>query len=66
MISNNVDIIMVDPITPDGSGIALTNAVEAGIPVIIYDGYWTDGEEKAVTTVTCNRHAGWRVLRQLC
>lgn len=36
MISNNVDIIMVDPITPDGSGIALTNAVEAGIPVIIY------------------------------
>lgn len=57
MISNNVDIIMVDPITPDGSGIALTNAVEAGIPVIIYDGYWTDGEEKAVTTVTWDQKA---------
>ena len=57
MISNNVDIIMVDPITPDGSGIALTNAVEAGIPVVIYDGYWTDGEEKAVTTVTWDQKA---------
>lgn len=57
MISNNVDIIMVDPITPDGSGVALTSAVEAGIPVVIYDGYWTDGAEKAVTTVTWDQKA---------
>ena len=52
MISNNVDIMMIDPITPDGSAQALDKAVEANIPVIIYDGYWTDGPEKALTTVT--------------
>ena len=52
MIANNCDILMIDPITPDGSAEALNKAVEAGIPVIIYDGYWTEGEEKAETTVT--------------
>ena len=52
MIANNCDILMIDPITPDGSAEALTKAVDAGIPVIIYDGYWTDGEAKAETTVT--------------
>ena len=57
MIANNVDIIMVDPITPDGSAVALTKAVDAGIPVVIYDGYWTDGAEKAVTTVTWDQKA---------
>lgn len=57
MISNGVDIMMIDPITPDGSDGALTEAVEAGIPVIIYDGYWTAGEEKALTTVTWDQKA---------
>ncbi len=52
MIANNCDILMIDPITPDGSAEALNKAVDAGIPVIIYDGYWTEGEEKAETTVT--------------
>ena len=52
MISNNVDIMMIDPTTPDGCGGALTAAYDAGIPIIIYDGYWTDGAEKALTTVT--------------
>lgn len=56
MIANNVDLIMVDPITPDGSGVALNAAVEAGIPVVIYDGYWTEGAEKAVTTVTWDQY----------
>ncbi len=57
MIANEVDIIMVDPITPDGSAQALNKAIEANIPVIIYDGYWTDGAEKAVTTVTWDQKA---------
>ena len=52
MIANGCDAIMVDPITPDGSTTALNKAVDAGIPIIIYDGYWTEGAEKAVTTVT--------------
>ena len=49
MMANGVDIMMIDPITPDGSGEALTQAHDAEIPIIIYDGYWTDGEEKALT-----------------
>lgn len=57
MISNGVDIMMIDPITPDGSDGALTAAVDAGIPVIIYDGYWTAGPEKALTTVTWDQKA---------
>lgn len=57
MISNGCDAIMVDPITPDGSGEALNKAVDAGIPVFVYDGYWTEGEEKAVTTVTWDQKA---------
>lgn len=57
MIANNVDIMMIDPITPDGSGEALNKAVDGGIPVIIYDGYWTEGAEKAVTTVTWDQKA---------
>ena len=52
MIANNCDILMIDPITPDGSAEALNKAADAGIPIIIYDGYWTDGEAKAETTVT--------------
>ena len=57
MIANGCDAIMVDPITPDGSATALNKAVDAGIPVVIYDGYWTDGAEKAVTTVTWDQKA---------
>ena len=52
MIANSVDMILCDPTTPDGVGIALNKAVDAGIPIIIYDGYWTEGAEKAETTVT--------------
>ena len=56
MIANNVDIMMIDPTTPDGTGEALNAAVEAGIPIIIYDGYWTEGPEKALTTVTWDQY----------
>ena len=56
MIANNVDIMMIDPTTPDGTGEALNAAVEAGIPIIIYDGYWTEGPEKAITTVTWDQY----------
>lgn len=55
MIANGVDMIMVDPITPDGSDVALSKAYDAKIPIIVYDGYWTSGEQKAVTTVTWNQ-----------
>ena len=56
MIANNVDIMMIDPATPDGCGEALNEAYEKGIPIIIYDGYWTEGDEKAVTTVTWDQY----------
>ena len=56
MIANNVDIIMCDPTTPDGVGVALNQAYDAGIPIIIYDGYWTEGAEKAVSTVTWDQY----------
>ena len=56
MIANNVDIIMCDPTTPDGVGIALNAAYDAGIPIIIYDGYWTEGAEKAISTVTWDQY----------
>jgi len=52
MISNKVDIMLIDPTTPDGCSVALNKAVDAGIPIIIYDGYWEEGAEKAVSTVT--------------
>ncbi len=57
MIANKVDIILCDPTTPDGVGIALNKAYDAGNPIIINDGYWTEGEEKAVTTVTWDQKA---------
>ena len=57
MIANKVDIILCDPTTPDGVGIALNKAYDAGIPIIIYDGYWNEGAEKAVTTVTWDQKA---------
>ena len=57
MIANKVDIILCDPTTPDGVGIALNKAYDAGIPIIIYDGYWNEGAEKALTTVTWDQKA---------
>ena len=56
-IANQVDMIMVDPITFDGSSVALNKAVDAGIPIIIYDGAWAEGAEKAETTVTWDQKA---------
>ena len=70
MIANNVDVMMIDPITPDGSTEALNKAVGASIPIVIYDGYWSEGAEKAVD----NRYlepgndgnTGWRIFRRIC
>ena len=56
-IANQVDMIMVDPITFDGSSVALNKAVDAGIPIIVYDGAWAEGAEKAETTVTWDQKA---------
>ena len=56
-IANGVDMIMVDPITFDGSSVALNKAVDAGIPIIVYDGAWAEGAEKAETTVTWDQKA---------
>lgn len=52
MLASNCDMILVDPVTPDGSSQALNQAYDADIPIIIYDGYWSEGDEKALTTVT--------------
>lgn len=62
MIANNVDIMMIDPTTPDGTGAALDQAVEAGIPIIIYDGYWADSEGKVLTTVTWDQVETGRIV----
>ena len=56
-VANKVDMIMVDPITFEGSSVALNKAVDAGIPVIVYDGAWKEGAEKAETTVTWDQKA---------
>ncbi len=56
MIVNGCDIIFADPITPDGSDIALSKAVDEGIPVVIYDGHWVNGDEKAISTVTWDQY----------
>ena len=56
-IANQVDMIMVDPITFDGSSVALNKAVDAGIPIIVYDGAWAEGAEKSETTVTWDQKA---------
>ena len=53
MVAAGVDMIFVDPATPDGVTEAMNKAVDAGIPIFIYDGYWN--EDKAVTTVTWNQ-----------
>jgi ABC-type sugar transport system substrate-binding protein len=64
MIANNVDIMMIDPITPDGSTEALNKAVAANIPIVIYDGYWTEGARKAVTTVTWDQKSTGTLIGQ--
>ena len=61
MISNNVDIMMVDPTTFTGVSEALNAAYDAGIPIIIFDGEWRNdaGEtetEKVITTVTWDQY----------
>ena len=53
MVAAGVDMIFVDPATPDGVTEALNKAVDADIPIFVYDGYWN--EDKAVTTVTWNQ-----------
>ena len=57
MVANKVDIMIIDPTTPDGTGEALNKAYDAGIPIIIYDGYWSEGAEKAATTITWDQVA---------
>ena len=57
MIANNCDLLMIDPASPDGVSVALNKAVDAGIPIVIYDGYWNEGVEKAETTVTWDQKA---------
>ena len=54
MIANNCDMIFIDPTTPEGTSQALNKAYDAGIPILIFDGYWTSGAEegKIITSVT--------------
>lgn len=52
MVAEGCDMVLVDPVTPDGSNEALMKAHDAEIPIVIYDGYWTAGEANALTTVT--------------
>lgn len=51
MLANDVDIIFADPATPDGCTEALMKAVDAGVPVFIYDCYWNEADQ-AVTSIT--------------
>lgn len=62
MVANGCDILMIDPLTPDGSHEALMKAVDAGIPIIIYDGYWSAGEENAVSTITWDQFETGRIV----
>ncbi|NLW54460.1 MAG: substrate-binding domain-containing protein [Clostridiaceae bacterium] len=64
MLAAGVDIIMIDPTTPDGTHEALMKAVDADIPIIIYDGYWNAGEENAVTTVTWDQELTGTLIGQ--
>ncbi|MCI5992641.1 MAG: sugar ABC transporter substrate-binding protein [Clostridiales bacterium] len=51
MLSSGVDMIFADPATPDGCTEVLMKAVDAGIPIIIYDCYWNEADQ-AVTSIT--------------
>ncbi|MCI8599891.1 MAG: sugar ABC transporter substrate-binding protein [Lachnospiraceae bacterium] len=64
MISSGCDIILADPTTPEGCTEALNKAYDAGIPIIIYDGYWTSGEEqgKIITSVTWDQIETGRIV----
>lgn len=62
MVANEVDIILADPLTPEGSHEALMKAVDADIPVIIYDSYWEYGEENAVTTISWDQVETGRIV----
>ncbi len=62
MVANGVDIIFADPLTPDGSSEALMKAVNADIPVVIYDGYWADSEGKTVSTITWDQFETGRIV----
>ena len=57
MLANGCELLMVDPASPDGVSVALNKAVDAGIPIVIYDSYWAEGAEKAETTVTWDQKA---------
>lgn len=54
MIASKSDLIMVDPF-PDDNTIALMKAVDAGIPIIVYDGYWNEAEN-AITSVSWDQY----------
>ena len=62
MIANDVDIMMIDPTSPDGVHEALMAAVDAGIPIICYDGYWNAGDEYAVSTITWDQFETGRIV----
>ncbi|NLC39928.1 MAG: substrate-binding domain-containing protein [Clostridiaceae bacterium] len=62
MLAAGVDLMMIDPTTPDGTHEALMKAVNADIPIIIYDGYWNAGEENAVTTVTWDQELTGKLI----
>lgn len=56
MLANNCDMLFIDPATPGGTDPVLMQAVDAGIPIIIYDGYWDNGEEYAESTITWDQY----------
>lgn len=62
MIANDVDIIFACPVTWDGSNEALMKAVDADIPVIIYDGIWSGGEEYAVSNISWDQYETGRIV----
>lgn len=62
MLSNGVDMIMIDPATPEGVTGALTTAFEQGLPIIIYDSNWEDSEEKALTYVSWDQFDTGRIV----
>lgn len=64
MIANNCDMIFIDPTTPEGTTQALNKAYDAGIPILIFDGYWTSGadEGKIITSVTWDQIETGRIV----
>lgn len=62
MITSGCDMIMIDPATAGGCTQALNKAVDAGIPIIVYDAPWELGEEKAVTTISWDQVETGRIV----